>query len=68
MFTLPLFVNSTTMQQSGSKKISFACPKALQAYNKYLGYMDLVDFDKKSEDLFLKNVVSRNGTNKATLE
>ncbi len=34
------------MLQCGSKKIPFSCPKALQAYNKYMGYVDLVDFDK----------------------
>ncbi len=54
IYTLLLVGNSTTMQQCGSKKISLTCPKALQAYNKYMGYMDFIDFDKKSKDLLHK--------------
>ncbi len=64
----PLVGNDTTMQQCESNNISSTCPKALQAYNTYMGYVDLVDFDKKLEDLLLKKVVSRNGTRKAILE
>ncbi len=45
IYTLLLVGNSTTMQQCGSKKISLTCSKALQACNKYMRYVDLVDFD-----------------------
>ncbi len=45
--SLLLVGNCTTMQQCGSEKVPFSCPKALQAYNKYMGCVDLVDFDKK---------------------
>ncbi len=44
--------NVTTMWQCGSKKVPFNCPKALQAYNKYMGYVDLIDFDKRKGRLF----------------
>ncbi len=60
--------NCTTMQQSDSKKICLTCPKALQAYNKYMGYVDLVDFDKKLVFFLPQNVVSRDDTIKAILE
>jgi len=66
--TLLLVGNGTTMWQSGSKKIYLTCPKALEAYNKYMKYMDLVDFDKNLDNLLLKNVVSWNATRKAILE
>ncbi len=45
--TLMFIGNGTTMQWSGRNKISLACPEALQAYNKCMGYVDLVNFDKK---------------------
>ncbi len=45
--SLPFVGNGTTIQQCGSKKVPFTCPKALQAYNKHMGYVVLVDFDKK---------------------
>ncbi len=32
---------------SPEEKMFFLCPEALQAYDKYMGYVDLVDFDKK---------------------
>ncbi len=45
--TLPLLGNGKTMRQCWSEKVSFTCPKAFQAYNEYIGYLDLVDFDNK---------------------
>ncbi len=50
--TLPLVGNSTATQQCGSEKVSFTCPKTLQAYNEYLGCIDFVDFDKKTGGSF----------------
>ncbi len=44
--TLPLMGNKPAVQQYGDEKVFFTCPKALQAYNKYMGYVDLVA-DKK---------------------
>ncbi len=52
--TLPLVGNSTTMQQSGSKKMSFSCPKTLQEYNESMGYVDLIDYDKKVGGYFMQ--------------
>ncbi len=39
--------NGTTVQQCGSEMVLFTCPKAQHAYNEYIGYVDLVDFDMK---------------------
>ncbi len=51
---LLLVSNGTTMQQNGSKKNSLTCPKALQGYNRYIGYVDLIDFDKKIGGSFMQ--------------
>ncbi len=37
----------TTTQQCESEKIKFPWPNALKKYNKYMGYVDLVDYEKK---------------------
>ncbi len=58
--SLLLVDNMRTMQQCGSKKVAFTCPKALHTYNEYMRYADLVDFVKKKEDCLQKKVVSRN--------
>ncbi len=42
--SLELVGNGTTMQQCGSEKVPFNCPKALQAYNEYKG---CDDFEKE---------------------
>ncbi len=42
------------MQQTGNMKISLTCPKALQAYDEYMGYINLVDFDKNWWIVYLK--------------
>ncbi len=62
--SLLLVVNGTTMQQCGSEKVPFSCPKALQAYNKYMGYVDHVNFDEKIGGSLKEKVVSRNGAQK----
>ncbi len=54
--SLPLVRNGTTMPQCGSKTVSFSCPKAFQPYIKYMGYVDLVDFDKKIGGSFTENI------------
>ncbi len=66
--SLLLVCNGTTMQQSGSKKVPFSCLKTLQAYNKYVGYVDFVDFDKRIGGLFTEKSHFKNCTRKNILE
>lgn len=65
-FTLALMLigDGGTTQQCGKDKAEFTCLNALISQNQYMGYADLVDFDKKlGMDLQLKEEL-RNGTNK----
>ncbi len=59
--TLALVGNGTTMRECGSEKVLITCPKALQAYNKYMGYVDLVDFDKNIGRSFTHKSGFKNG-------
>ncbi len=42
-------------------------PKVLQVYNKFMGYLDLVHFDKLIVGDLQQRELSRNGTNKDSL-
>ncbi len=41
---MSLVGNRVASCQCGRDKVKFTCPKAFQAYNKVMGYMDLVDY------------------------
>ncbi len=40
--------NGVTTCWCEKDKKNFTCLKTLQAYNHFIGYMDLIDFDKKN--------------------
>ncbi len=60
--TFPSVGNESTNQQCGSEKVSFSCPKALNAYIKYMLYVELVDYDTKLEVFLLLKVISNDDT------
>ncbi len=45
MSTLPLMRNRFTTCQCSNKNVQFSYPKALKAFNQFMGYVDLVDFN-----------------------
>ncbi len=45
--SLPSVGDGVTTRQCGKNKVEFPCPNALIEYNKYMGNVDLVDFNKK---------------------
>ncbi len=49
------------MQQ---QKVLFSCPKPLHAQNQFMGFIDMVNFDKRSEVHFQPRDTSKNGTRK----
>ncbi len=50
--TIPLVGMGTTTRQCGKENISFPWPNTLKEYNKYMGHIDLIDYDKKFGGLF----------------
>ncbi len=45
--SLPLVGEELITQRCGREVKEFKCPSALCAYNRFMGYVDLVDYDKK---------------------
>ncbi len=45
--TLPLLAEETVPRRCGREVKTFKCPSALCAYNRFMGYVDLVDYNKK---------------------
>ncbi len=44
---LPLVGEESVMYQCARELKTFKCPSALCKYNRFMGYIDLVDYDKK---------------------
>ncbi len=64
---LLLVGSGITIYQCDRDKVKFTCPKALQAYNQFMGYVDLVGFDKKIGNSLPKGNISKKSTKKGLL-
>ncbi len=52
MSTLPLVREETVIYQCGSEIKTFKCQSALCAYNCFMSYLDLIDYNKKIGERF----------------